>query len=307
MEEAAKEPAAPTSTHDIRDLYLKRHDEVAAPAVPPVPDITTRLATASRRVWAAVQSRFPSDRRVLAGLGLVAVAGALLIGLSRYDVAPSINPLSGTTYNTAVEKLASAVGSALDWVGARPAVPVATEVVASAPTKKPPVARSAARSPIDSSRALLLTPLASTATVQSSAPAGIAEIDASTETATRPAPAAPDDLVVETSSPVYSPNDTDVSPPVAVRSPGIATEERVQGARYISYIEVLVSESGQVESARARQPATLGAALQSNTALSVVKTWRFRPARRNGQPVKYRTTVPFVETFNPAGTTTGVR
>ena len=82
----------------------------------------------------------------------------------------------------------------------------------------------------------------------------------------------------------------------------------VNGDKNVSFIEILVSETGRVESARGRRrPATLGAALQSTTALSVVKTWRFRPALKNSQPVKYRTTVPFFDTMNPAGTTDGTR
>ena len=93
---------------------------------------------------------------------------------------------------------------------------------------------------------------------------------------------------------IYSSDDLDVSPPVAIRSPGLATD-RGADTRYISYVEILVSETGRVESVkRRRQPSTLGAAFQSSTALSAVKTWIFRPAHKRGQPVKYRTVVPFL-------------
>ena len=106
---------------------------------------------------------------------------------------------------------------------------------------------------------------------------------------------------------IYSADDTDVSAPVAIRSPGLEVG-RVHGNGSASLIEILVSETGRVESATGlRRPATVGAALETTTALSVVKTWRFLPARKNGHPVKYRTTVPVAQTMNPAGTRDGAR
>ena len=108
---------------------------------------------------------------------------------------------------------------------------------------------------------------------------------------------APEVLFVDASI-IYSPQDTDISPPVAIRSPGIATDRGDQD-QYVLLIEILVSETGDVESAKGRpRPATIGAAVQSTMALSIVKTWRFRPARKDDQPVKYRTTVRFAETMN---------
>jgi len=294
---------SPKSTHDIREVYLKRRSEATSSAGVSVTD-TSRLTIASR-VWAGVRSRFPFDRRIVAGLGLVGVACVLLVVLSRYDVAPAIKTMSGTTYNTAVERLASAVGAALDLVGPHPAAPVTTAEVASISRKKVPNVRptTGKRGPLDSSRALQLTPLISTEAVQEIGPApiGSADVNATLETGSEEAPAVPqDDSAVDTSI-IYSPNDVDVSPPVAIRSPGIATD-RSNGDTNVSFVEILVSETGQVESARGRRrPATLGGALQSTTALSVVKTWRFRPALKNSQPVKYRTTVPFVEAVNHAG------
>ena len=115
-----------------------------------------------------------------------------------------------------------------------------------------------------------------------------------------------DDSTAHTSI-IYSVDDTDVSAPVVIRSPGLAVD-RVHGNGSASLIEILVSETGRVESATAlHRPATVGAALETTTALSVVKTWRFLPARKNGDPVKYRTRVPVAQTMNPAGTRDGAR
>src|SRR4030095_15118773 len=113
--ESSEGAAFPKSTHDIRKLYLRWRDRAGMSA----PD-TSRRGTDPSRVRARVQSSFPFDRRIVAGLGLFGVVCALLIGLSRYDFAPSIKTVSGTTYNTAVERLASAVNAALDLVGTHP-------------------------------------------------------------------------------------------------------------------------------------------------------------------------------------------
>lgn len=291
--------AVPKSTYDSRAVYLSWRNGVTPSADVPAPDTSQRPTIASR-VWAIVQSRLAFNRRVVAGLGLFGVACAVLIGLSRYDFASSIKTVSGTTYIIAVDRLASAVSAALDLVGKGPVGAVTTEDVASISRTKVPNVRptTGKRAPINSSRALQLIPLIGADTVQANGPAPVGNADVNATTETKEALALPqDDSPVEAPI-IYSPKDTDISPPVAIRSPGIATD-RGNGEQYVLLVEILVSETGDVESARGRQrPATLGAALQSNMALSVVKTWRFWPARKDGQPVKYRTTVPFAETMN---------
>jgi hypothetical protein len=129
-------------------------------------------------------------------------------------------------------------------------------------------------------------------------------VSAETAHAIQPAPihadGTPEDDSEGDLSIIYSTDDIEVSPPVALRAPGqVDSDKKEDGA---SLIEIVVSETGVVESTKEQQrPATVGAALQSTTALSVVKAWRFQPARKDGQPVKYRTTVRFVQTMSPAG------
>ena len=88
---------------------------------------------------------------------------------------------------------------------------------------------------------------------------------------------------------VYSLEDTDVVPPVSIypqfpssRPAGVALNDAPE-------FEAVIGESGRVEAVRARRaPATIAEASLVMGALSAAKTWRFRPALRNGVPVKYR-------------------
>jgi hypothetical protein len=260
------------STQDIREAFLRR-----------------RVGTATAGLSLPAVSRFPTRRRLVAAVGLALVACALLIGLYRSVPAPSLKTASDTTYNTALSGFKSAVSAALELIDKRPATSVTSGDIALSSPKRVTPPRTRTPGAIASSPPLDLLPLVSADAARAVAPdpIGGAHIDVTPI--------------------IYSPDDTDVSPPVAIRSPGLAANHAL-GDHHPSLIEILVSETGGVESAREPQrPATLGAALQSATALSVVKTWRFSPARRNGEPVKYRTTVPFVQTMNPAGMLEGNR
>jgi Gram-negative bacterial TonB protein C-terminal len=91
---------------------------------------------------------------------------------------------------------------------------------------------------------------------------------------------------------IYSASDEAVTPPVAIYmrlparpSAGVHVEDH-------STIELLVGETGSVESVKVLGPPhDLGEALLVTLNLSAAKTWRFRPALRDGQPVRYRTVV----------------
>lgn len=93
----------------------------------------------------------------------------------------------------------------------------------------------------------------------------------------------------------YSVADADVTPPIAITpqlqamlmqvSPGIRVD--------VLTIAVIVNEHGTVDSVRAvNLPANLGESVMLTSALSAVKSWRFRPAVKDGAPVRYREIVP---------------
>ncbi len=98
-------------------------------------------------------------------------------------------------------------------------------------------------------------------------------------------------IPVPTESPVLDGRDTRVTPPsierVRLRH---ASEPLSQGALdEAGLVELVVSASGVVESAKF---VTNPLDVHQSMLLSAVKAWRFRPARLNGQAIRYRLRVP---------------
>jgi hypothetical protein len=93
--------------------------------------------------------------------------------------------------------------------------------------------------------------------------------------------------VVSVNNTIYSAADSDVIPPVAVY-PQFPSIPSGTDAEDVAQFDVLVTESGEVESVRARGvPTSLSDAMTMTMSLSAAKTWRFRPGLLNGEPVKY--------------------
>jgi TonB family protein len=110
-----------------------------------------------------------------------------------------------------------------------------------------------------------------------------------------PPPPPPPAPVVATSPPppmpiafrVYSGEDRDVIPPAIINQALPAFQGTVLVPR-TGILEVLISETGDVESAVMTQSVTTG---YDRLAVSAARAWRFKPATVNGVPVKYRKVV----------------
>jgi TonB family protein len=86
---------------------------------------------------------------------------------------------------------------------------------------------------------------------------------------------------------VYSGDDRNVIPARVVKQTLPAFPGAVVAAR-VGVLEVLINESGEVESAVMTQSVTTA---YDRLVLAATRTWRFKPATVNGVPVKYRKVV----------------
>jgi periplasmic protein TonB len=95
-------------------------------------------------------------------------------------------------------------------------------------------------------------------------------------------------------TPLYSSADADVAPPKPIiqQKLGGIVGAIEPGAEVT--IEFVVNEQGEVEFAKAKGvPRSVGESLLMATGLHAIKSWRFDPAQRNGQPVRYRNSISF--------------
>ena len=87
---------------------------------------------------------------------------------------------------------------------------------------------------------------------------------------------------------VYADSDADVKPPVEIdrRMPvWNPPTQLARTAQYRGVLEVVIGEKGTVDSAILRDSV---AVFYDDALLAAAMDWRFKPATRNGQPVKYR-------------------
>lgn len=123
-------------------------------------------------------------------------------------------------------------------------------------------------------------PAAPTAPAVTSAAVPVAEAPAPA-----PTPALNPALYVEVeASPIYTKDDPDVTPArLLTAQNGAGLDASITD---VNSMELVISKLGRVEQARLSAPAKR---MTDMVLLSSAKTWKFSPAMRNGQPVRYRT------------------
>ncbi len=170
-----------------------------------------------------------------------------------------------------IDRAAATVKSAVDKIMGKPETP-ASDAAAPPPPPAPP---KTTRKPGPPKPAPVLAPVMTTATV-----------------APPPSATAPPMPVTLSAPPVddavYSPADAAVIPPVLVRP--VLPREDPKGVPedLIGTVDLLVDEQGDVESVRLTSP---GNRFQERMLVSAAKMWKFRPAFKDGHPVRYRARV----------------
>ena len=93
---------------------------------------------------------------------------------------------------------------------------------------------------------------------------------------------------------VYNGRDEGVMAPEAIRAQ-LGSQRIAQSANQRVRFEFVVDTNGNVESARVVPDAstTLGDTMLSTVALQVIRGWRFRPATKDGLPVRFRQEMTF--------------
>ena len=89
----------------------------------------------------------------------------------------------------------------------------------------------------------------------------------------------------------YTSEDTAVTPPVWYRRqlPSQPAPDAKTG-----YFDIVIDTNGDVESVRLISPTRR---YEERMLMAAAKAWKFRPARLNGHPVKYRMRVPITLTW----------
>jgi hypothetical protein len=105
--------------------------------------------------------------------------------------------------------------------------------------------------------------------------------------APEPAPAPVAEVALSRAPVVYGVENADVVPPSPVKQEfprwSRTVVPKVPPGRGV--LEVIVAENGDVESATLRQPMT---PVYDSLVLTAAKNWKYRPATKDGQPVRYK-------------------
>jgi hypothetical protein len=228
--------------------------------------------------WWWQRARAPQAPVAAAAAGPGATGAEGATGAQGAEGAPGAAGAQGATGAAAapepslIDRAAATVRSAVDKVMGKPETPSAPVAAAPPPPPPPP----SKKHPKPAAPTVTPSPVA---VATSAAPVAI------------PRNELPPPVVLgvgPVDNVVYSPSDSAVIPPVLVRPvlprqppPGVPESQ-------IGTIELVVDEQGDVEGVRLISPANR---FYERMLVSAAKMWKFRPAFRDGHPVRYRTRV----------------
>jgi hypothetical protein len=261
---------------------------VSQPAQPSSPE-TVAEAPASPPAEPAAAA--PADGQAAQPASAPAAADGATAPVNGQPTAPPAGqapaqPDDRSLFTRAGDAVRSAVGSLVGSSGSAPASPAPAAASASTPSAAPAAATPRPRRP---------RPAPAKATASATPPAA-------SETPTAPVPAvaarsaevlpvpvgAASGPVFDEPVEVFTANDNAVTPPVIVRPvlpkdppPDVPLED-------IGVVEVVVDENGDVLHVKLISPANR---YRERMLVSASKMWKFRPAYKDGRPVRYKTRV----------------
>jgi hypothetical protein len=195
---------------------------------------------------------------------------------------------SGSVVDRLVSAAANTLGGVADaGLRALGVVPASSTAAAEPPTPAPASPAAAAGRP----RGTKVARSDAAATLPAAAPPSPAPATA-VPAATPPEVSDDAPLAVDESADVvFTEDDADVEPPLLVR-PQLPREPRNDASGTNGFLELLVNERGQVEQVRLRGEPSL---LRDRMLVSAAKAWQFRPAVKDGRPVRYVVRVPITQ------------
>jgi len=275
----ADEPAA--TEEDVREVAARRSRLLQMIAV-----VAFLGCVAVVGVWAlnnpAVQSRFNAYAATLTSLAV----GGTVPGYGKGEPAPSgpapeaehSDPPPATRARAAKPADAPAAGRPVTRTEGRApsaAAPATVPTPSGSPTSEQPVTPPSPATP---------PPIA---TGPQRAPVFAPPQPSATQPAASAAQAVPVDPVED--APVFDGSQRDVTPPQFVSPGGPPAVPEGLDPRTAPALELLVNERGTVEGAKlSSPPRSLAESMEMMSEISAAKTWRFRPAMRDGRPVRYR-------------------
>jgi len=113
-----------------------------------------------------------------------------------------------------------------------------------------------------------------------------------------PPPVQPVQAQTQTVTKIYNGTEPGVIPPVAIMQEFPKYPGRVPSGGILGAVEIVIDQNGSVESASMQTPVLSG---YDNIVVQAARSWRYQPARVNGQPVKYRKSIRITVVPDRAG------